>query len=380
MFTKAAFMAAIFTTMIFGQATAQGGNKMKVIELIGSFEEIGFNWGKQLKSEIDTAFQIEIEGTAKFFGIDTNVLIEQAGKLIPAAREFDPDFITVLEGMAKGSGRTFEEIFTLRALLEVMFYLQKLTPMCTSFAAGPERTADGTTIIGQNIDWHTGIPMALLKITWPTGVKQIALTLGSIWEYPLTLPDNGVPFGLASNLTVSMAETQDVVRPPLSLVMNKASRQKRLEQALGIMINTRQNMGGFILASAQGDLIGVEHGDNQYEVLFPENQIMVRSNTYLSDRFRPMDFFGPFVPDSYLRFARLTHLVEKQGNSITPQSMMTCMADHNNYPKAICTHVDPESPFPPSATLASIIMVPEKQIVYIAAGNPCETEYVKYNF
>jgi hypothetical protein len=118
MFTKAAFMAAIFTTMIFGQATAQGGNKMKVIELIGSFEEIGFNWGKQLKSEIDTAFQIEIEGTAKFFGIDTNVLIEQAGKLIPAAREFDPDFITVLEGMAKGSGRTFEEIFTLRALLE----------------------------------------------------------------------------------------------------------------------------------------------------------------------------------------------------------------------------------------------------------------------
>lgn len=373
-------MMVCLAPVITGPCWAKGGNMLKTIELKGSYEEIGFEWGKQLKEEIDTAFQLEIEGTAKFFGLDPEALVEQANKLVPAAKEYDPNFIKVIDGIAKGSGRSFKEIFTLRSVLEAMFYLQQLTPMCTSFAVGPERTRDHKTIIGQNIDWHTGVPMALLKITWPNGVKQLALTLGSIWEYPLTMPENGVPFGLASNLTVSMAASQDANRPPLSIVMQKAARQQRLEQALSVMINARQNMGGFLLASAQGDMIGVEHAANQFEVLFPENQAMVRANTYLADRFRPMDFFGPISPDSYLRFARLKHLIESQADSITPQSMMKCLADHNSFPKGVCMHVDKQSPYPPAETLASIIMVPEQRIVYIAAGNPCETEYVKYEF
>lgn len=352
---------------------------IKTIELKGSYSEIGEQWGHLMKPEIDTAIKLEIDGTAKFFGIDRQVLIQTALKLLPAAESFDPEFLAVIKGMAKGSDNSFEEMFTLRSLLEVLFYLEKLTtPMCSSLAVANDLTRDGKTIIAQNIDWHSGHKFALLKITWPTGVRQLALCMGGMWEYPLTIPENGVPFGIAANLTVSMIPDQNVITPPISVVMNKASRQKRLEQALNVMVNAKINMCGFILASAEGDLIGIEHAANTYEILYPENRMLMRANHYLADRFRPMEFFAPFAPDSYLRYARLKHLMEKQKNDFSPETIMTFLADHHNHPKGICTHVDPDSPYPPAETLSSVIMVPESHEYWISNGLPCKGDYIKF--
>jgi hypothetical protein len=43
-------------------------------------------------------------------------------------------------------------------------------------------------------------------------------------------------------------------------------------------------------------------------------------------------------------------------------------------------HMPPHNPTVPisSETLASFIMVPEEPSIYIAAGHPCECEYVRY--
>jgi len=247
------------------------------------------------------------------------------------------------------------------------------------FAVTGDATKDGNTLIGQNIDWHPGLPLYVLRITWPSGVEQLSLSLGGIWEYPLSYHPSSSPFGMASNLTVSMAEPMDIKKVPVSIVMNKASRQKRLEAALSTYINAGQNLVSYVLASAEGEMVGIESAAGAYEVLFPENNVMVRANHYLTDRFKPIDFFGPFVPDSYLRYHRLKNLIRKDTGKITPALMMEKLSDHNNYPKSICAHVDSDSHLPPSQTLASVIMVPEKKRVYIAPGNPCETEFVVYD-
>jgi isopenicillin-N N-acyltransferase-like protein len=48
-------------------------------------------------------------------------------------------------------------------------------------------------------------------------------------------------------------------------------------------------------------------------------------------------------------------------------------------PKSICTHVDPNVlPVFASLSVASFIMVPEQERMFIAAGPPCENEYVEY--
>jgi len=364
--------------LIYLPCLAGEDEKMDVVELNGSYFEIGEKWGASFKDEVQASIEIEINGIARFFGIEKQAVVGMASKFLSKATEYDPDFIEVLKGFSKGSGLPFEDVFALRSLLEVMFFMQKIPSMCTSFAVTGEATKDSVTIIGQNIDWHPGLPMKVLRITWPNGVKQLSLSLGGIWEYPLSWHPSSVPYGLAANLTVALAKNQKVNNVPVSILMNKASRQKRMELALGEFINVKKDLASFLLANGEGDMIGVESALGDLDVLYPDKDKLVRSNHYLTDRFKPNEFFASFAPDTYLRYARIKTLVEKHHGGMTPQMMMTFMADHHNHPRGLCTHVDPESKFPPAATVASVIMVPRKRVMYIANGNPCESEYVKY--
>lgn len=120
--------------------------------------------------------------------------------------------------------------------------------------------------IGQNSDWHPGTNMSLLRISWPGGTEQLSLCLGGIWEYSLIRHPDGVPLGLASTLAVPLTHCQDLKKFMLSIVMNRAARQKRHERALSIVVNGEQNMGRFILASAEGEIVGIELPNNHYEV------------------------------------------------------------------------------------------------------------------
>ncbi len=369
-------LGMIFYNPISVKAADQG--RLDMIRLKGSYMEIGHAWGKAIKNDLRSNIDNQLTGIARYISKEKKDLILMSNKLIPVARAYDPQFMEVLEGMAEGSGISFEEIFALRSLLELMFYCHKLPNMCTAFAATGDATKDGTTIIGQNIDWNPGTNMSLLRISWPGGTEQLSLCLGGIWEYPLTRHRNEVPFGLTSTLTVSLTPGQDLNKVPLSIVMNRAARQKRLERALSVFVNGEQNMGGFVLASAEDEIVGIELANNSYEVLFPEKQMMMRANHYLTERFKSMNFFAKYWPDSYLRYNRLKVLMQKDWGRITPELMTKKLSDHNNNPKSLCTHVDQEAVFAPSQTLASVVMVPEKGLVYIANGNPCTTPFLEY--
>lgn len=369
-------LSMIFCNPVSAQVADNG--RLDIIRLKGSYMEIGYAWGKALQDDLRSSIDNELTGIAKYVGKKKKDLIEMSNKLIPIARAYDPQFLEVMEGMAEGSGISFEEIFALRSLLELMFYNHKLPNMCTAFAAAGDATKNGTTIIGQNIDWHPGTTMSLLRISWPGGAEQLSLCLGGIWEYPLTRHPDGVPFGLTSTLTVSLSPGQDLKKVPLSIVMNRAARQKRLERALSVFVNGEQNMGGFVLASAEDEIVGIELANNSYEVLFPEREMMIRANHYLTERFKPFDFFAKYWPDSYLRHNRLKVLMQKDWWLITPELMMKKLSDHNNNPKSLCTHVDPEAVFAPSQTLASVIMVPEEGLMFVANGNPCTTPFLEY--
>lgn len=352
---------------------------MEALELKGSYFEIGEQWGKAVKNDLKPSMSAELEGLGQFFGTGKSALVTAASKLLPKAKEYDPEFIEVLNGFSQGAQIPFKEVFAIRCLLELTFFMHKIPAMCTSFSVCGSATLDGRTIIGQNIDWHPGIPMKMLKITWPNNVKQLSLSLGGIWEYSLSSHSSSSPFGIVANATVAYKEDQNVVKAPLSIVMSKASRQKRLDGALSVFIQGKKDLAGFLMANGEGDMLGIECVADDIEIMYPEKDALVRANHYLTDRFKPYDFFTSYVPDSYLRYARLKRLVRENHGRVAPRMMMTFLADHTGYPKSICTHVDPESNLPPSVTLASIIMIPQEKIMYVAYGNPCENDYIKYS-
>lgn len=349
---------------------------LNVIELSGSYHEIGRGWGAALGPDMERVFAIELGTVAALLGVDHEAVVGIGTQYQAAARAYDPDFMTMLQGFAQGAGVDFDTLFALRVVLETLFQTRRPEGMCTAFAVDGSATASGEPLMGQNIDWHPGLPMVLLDITWPGGVRQLALSMAGIWEYTLTAPPDSPPFGLAAALTAT--HTPCAVTVPVSVVMHKSARQSEMTAAVDTFRQASLNLGSFLLADAGGRQVGIENGLGRHALLEPEQGVLVHANHLVADSLREQDIFLPYVPDSPLRQARLYGLIRKEHGSLTPARMMAFLADHDNHPKSLCAHVDPTSDLPPSATVASVVMEPARLTMHVAVGNPCENEYVAY--
>ena len=56
---------------------------------------------------------------------------------------------------------------------------------------------------------------------------------------------------------------------------------------------------------------------------------------------------------------------------------MEILRDHGSSPQAICLHPDPAEGDEASAVLFSMVADVEAGRMWVAAGNPCEQEYVE---
>lgn len=370
----------VFSIILMIQETSVAGGKamLNTVELKGSYYEIGRGWGSIFKDEMDKVVQTELGIISNFYEINIDAVVELGKKYLPIAKSYDPDFIKVLQGFAEGAEVDFDTLFAIRTTLEILFYTSRPEGMCTSFAITGDATQNGQTIIGQNIDWHPGLPIALLRIEWPNGVKQLSLSMSGIWEYSLSSHTSASPYGIAATLTATPDENPTEITVPISIIMNKATRQKSLNEALSVFSEARSNLASFLLADGNGKIKGIELGLRSFENLIPENDILVHANHYVSERYQIKDIFLPYVPDSPGRYENLRKLLKQDHGNITPKLLMKYLSNHDNHPKGICTHVDPKSELPPSATLASVIMIPKEEVIYVALDNPCENEFMRY--
>lgn len=370
----------VFMIILTGHCNSfAGGKKMeKLITLKGSYYEIGKGWGAAFKGTMEKVVQIELGIIAKWYGVPVETIVVSSKKYLPIAKSYDPDFIEVLRGFADGAGIDFNTFFAIRTALELLFFTGQPSGMCTSLAVTGSATHDGETIISQNIDWHPQLPLVMLQIEWPNGVKQLSLSMSGIWEYSLSCPPSASPYGISATLTATPDTTLEIPKTPISIMMNKASRQLSLENAMAVFKGNKMNLVSFLMANGKGIIRGIELGLNSFEMLEPKRGMLVHANHYISERFKPHDIFLQHVPDSPLRYVRLQHLIEQDYGNITLEHIMKYFSDHSNFPKGICAHVDPESKLPPSKTVASVIMLPKQKVMYVAIGSPCENKYKRY--
>lgn len=348
--------------------------KFKVIECRGTQYEIGRQYGESCREKILHSIAVNLEAIP-WLPIPKEQIIATSMKFLAPVQQFDPELIEFLKGEADGAGISFEEAFALRCYFEVAMYYGMTSALCTSFAATGSATVGGKILLGQNVDWFVGFPLDVLKIEHANGMKQLALSFGGVAEYTM----NSYGLGMCANLTLAPAAENYQLTLPFGCYMPKVMRQKNIGDALGVLCQTSRGIGYVQLASGEGDIIGFESTFDDFNVLYPEKEMMVHSNHYLTERFKKGDWGYMVFPDSYLRVQRLKTLMEKQYGKITPEIMMELLSDHHNYPSGICRHANPDHPAPlQSVSVASFIMLPGEGKMLIAYGNPCEKEFVEY--
>ncbi|HEX3010631.1 MAG TPA: carcinine hydrolase/isopenicillin-N N-acyltransferase family protein, partial [Syntrophomonadaceae bacterium] len=159
----------------------------------------------------------------------------------------------------------------------------------------------------------------------------------------------------------------------------KVMRQKNIDDAMDILKQAARGLGYYHLADIYGHMSGIESIHDDFEILNPDRDMLLHSNHYITERFKAADTAPQLQPDSYHRLDRIRSLFNQHYGNINVEIVKEILADHDHHPNSICRHIDPTVPIS-SKTLASFIMVPGEESIYIAAGNPCEYEYVRYTF
>lgn len=348
--------------------------RFKVIECCGSNFEIGFQIGRECRENITRAIQMTIGGLGFVHQAGRADIIANAMKFYSKIMDFDPCLAERLEGMAEGAGISVEEAITLQCAFDLGGYYGQLSSMCTSFAVSGAAAEKNQTILGQTIDWVPGCPMDLIKVVYPNGMKQLSLVLWGVVEYTL----NSQGFGMCANGTWAGVEKY-LFNLPVSVYLHKAMGQETIDDAMEILKAHARGLGYYHLASFDNKMWGIEGIQDDFEIITPQNDVLVHSNHYLTERFKKHDMANLVVPDSYDRVGRIQGLINEKLGSITPEIMMAIMSDHEQYPTSICRHVDTSKPVEfASETLAAYIMVPNEGVMYIAWGNPCMYEFEEY--
>jgi len=73
---------------------------------------------------------------------------------------------------------------------------------------------------------------------------------------------------------------------------------------------------------------------------------------------------------------RLRELLTER-HPAAPEDVMTIMRDHESSPQAICLHPDPEEGEEASAVMFSMVTDVAAKRMWVAAGNPCESEFTE---
>lgn len=346
--------------------------EFKLVECRGTPYEIGLQWGEGCKESIFKISENIRNGMMVFYKASKDDVIARAMKLFPLVQEFDPYLVEIMKGQADATGLSFEEIFTQKCTNELTFYYHNMTGLCTSFAATGKATEDGKTLLGQNIDWLPESPVDLLKIHHDDGPVQFVLSFANSSEFTFS----SAGFGMCVNGTIGKDYSVNI---PLACYLPRVMRQENIDDALNLLKQVARGLGYYHLADAQGRMFGIESVHNDYEIIHPEKDLLLHSNHYLTERFQKGDTASELQPDSYHRLESIKQFFNQHYGHINPVIAMEILTNHEHHPNSICRHIDPNVPIA-SATLASYIVIPEEGAIYIACGNPCEYEYVRYEF
>jgi isopenicillin-N N-acyltransferase like protein len=353
----------------------KNATRLNPIECGGTPYEIGRQWGEGCRENLQRSLAMLYMGLEHGpYRASKGCVWDAAVRFLGAVRNFDPYGFEMLRGQAEGAGMVLEEALALQCTLEIAFNYGRIMGLCTSFAAAGKATQGGRAILGQNVDWHPASTLDLLLIRHDSGIREFVLCLSGSPYYHLS----SAGIGNVANLTLGPLDDMRQ-QVPLSFYISRAMRQPRIGFALAVLRRQARGLAYFHLADSAGSMTGIEAVADDVNLILPEKDVLVHANHYETERFKAADGTPRLIPDTRARSGRMRGLIESAYGRITPEIMMGILADHEGHPNSICRHVDPAMlPELASTSRASFVMVPAEGLMYIAAGPPCEFQFMEY--
>ncbi|MEW6624485.1 MAG: C45 family peptidase [Bacillota bacterium] len=342
--------------------------------LKGAPHEIGYAHGSLAKKQIEKCIEVYEKLFWSYSKITWKEAAAKSEQYIPYIQKYDPHIWEEIQGIADGSGRSLLDIVALNARSEIMLTAKALDG-CTSFGvlAG---AAGGKSYMGQNWDWKEEVTEAVIALEIyqdnKPAIKMIT-EAGIVGKFGIN--DAGV--GLCMN---ALACEENIPGVPLHVVMRGILNSPNLSSAISAVINTQiASSVNFVIGHKDGEVIDMEVTPSEFDVLYPEQGIMVHTNHFLSPLLRPRvkDITKHLLPDTLVRYSRAKHILSSMDDSINLIDLQTLLADHFNHPHGVCRHHQYDPLDRQLVTVFSIIIDLTYQEIWVSAGKPCEAPYNK---
>lgn len=361
-------------------------NCIPVFEAEGTNYEIGFAVGSKAKKQVLTCIQSYKDQFEAFVGLPWDKAKQLAQQYKPIIEEYNHDYIDEMQGIADGAGVTFDDILLLNCRSEVVLRnAEDATPDgCTAIAVTPERTRDGGTLLGQNWDWKPSQrdAMIIVKIKQTANDRPNLVLLteaGIIGKYGM----NSAGLGFCFNAMAVNDFPHGAL--PLHIALRGAMDSQNLCEAITSV--TKKQLGcavNFLIASRDGEAVDIEVSNDDFDVLYPQDSIIVHTNHFRSlrlPRYPYKDTSKAKWPDTFIRCGRAEKLARAINGGICVKDFQKIFADHADYPTSICHHEDPRDPVHARlGTVTSFIMDLYRLEMHVCLGAPCEKRYELYKF
>ena len=359
--------------------TPSGGNKRVPIVYVGGSH---YEMGRQIGTDRKEAVQEMLGTYRRYFEqegeriqiADWDEAILHARKYLPFAEESVPQYVEELQGIAEGAGIDFNDLLVLNCIEAITE--DALHTGCTSLAAAPEVTADGSLLVGHNEDW---LPddfdtVYLVHARPDNEPAYLGITYGGL------LPNIGFnEYGIAQCCD-SVYPNDARIGVPRVFVSRAVLAARTPSDAIRAALNRRRAAGyNHLIVHVSGEVYNVEVSAEDFDVIYGSDGILAHTNNYLSRRMLAIEKDSDELIASRVRYNRATRLMRSQLGKLSLKSFKAILADHVNYPQSICSHIDEnDRPLERQQTIASLLMDLTTRTMYVAWGPPCQAEYYSF--
>ncbi|WP_103110026.1 C45 family autoproteolytic acyltransferase/hydolase [Brevibacillus reuszeri] len=354
-----------------------------VFRISGTAYERGRQFGQLARGQIVTNLRAYERAFREGAAISWEVATAYAAQFIPWIEQYDAEIMEEIKGISEGAGLDLQDIVALNARSEIITNLGGSTSKadgCTCIAAVPPATKRQETLIGQNWDWVNLVAdgLVVVEIEQPPRPTILMITeAGIVGKIGMNAK------GLAVCLNF-LRTSEKSVGVPIHIILRGILNSSTLPQAIRQITRLpRGTAANYLLAHREGEAVGVETAQVNYDVLYPLEGHITHTNHFVCPRIQVDDSVRMGASDTYLRMGRATKLLTAERGNIDEDDIKDIFRDHFSYPNAICRHGEAEENEEAAlldCTLFSIVMNLTTGTFELSKGQPCQSTYERYHF
>lgn len=367
------------------------GGMFPHVRVAGGPYERGRAYGAQAAERVARSVEAYREVFRELAGLDVDGARRLAERFEDPIAGFRPAYLEEIRGIADGAGVAYEDVLAINVRTEVMFAARARAAEaagrpegCSAFAVLPQASADGHTLIGQNWDWlpHCFETVIVLEVEQEDGPDLVTVVEAGLLA-KTGMNSSGI--GLATNALVTDLDRGEP-GVPYHVLLRAILDCETLSDAYAVLMERpRASSANYLIAHRDGIAVDVEAAPGDFSrlaLVFPEGGVLLHTNHFLALPPGLKDVSLWAMPDSPFRLERLRDAVATAASDgLTLERLGAMLADHANYPSAVCCHPDRRArPADQGATVASVLMDLDARCLWLADGYPCTTPYRRLDY